>query len=77
MIAKLEIEQIVVHTGDSGPDRIILYTKLPDGAYPYEGVATFESRVASGGGAAYVKLHFGIDPVVKDFSHPVKRFTEV
>lgn len=67
MIAKLEIEQIEVHTGNSGPDRVILYTKLPDGTYPYKDVATFESRVAAGNGVAYVKLHFGIDPIVRDF----------
>lgn len=52
----LEIEKVTVLTGE-GPDILILYTKLLEGCWPYDGNATVQLKVGAGGGVNYVNLN--------------------
>jgi hypothetical protein len=60
----LEIVDVTVVEGSSGPDTIIMTVNLPAATFPFERPATMKMTAAVGTGAEYVKEHFGIEPIV-------------
>lgn len=47
---RINITGATVFQNTKGTDSVILYTDLPNGTFPYEGTASAEIKVASGGG---------------------------
>lgn len=60
----LEITEILIIHG-SGPDKIFLETRLPNGMWPYNGNATLRLEVASETGESYCRRHFSMVPIRK------------
>ncbi len=61
----LEIHKVTVLTGKtSGGDQIIMDTRLPEGRWPYAGLAQVVMMVAHKTGAEYVRKHMGFEPIV-------------
>lgn len=54
---KIEITDIVV-VSTGGTDNILINTTLPNGVWPYTGVATVKLQVCKGCGEDYVKSNF-------------------
>ncbi len=54
----LEITRIQLVRSDHGPDHLYLYTRLPEGTYPWEGKAVAEVQIAAGMGEEWVISHF-------------------
>ena len=63
----IEVTRIEVLTGmRSGPDTVMLYTDFPNGCWTYKDKMVMEFKTVYGGGEAYVKKHFNIEPKVID-----------
>lgn len=55
---KIDIKEILVITGMSGADTVILTTDLPESLWPFNGCLKVDFRVAKGTAEEYVKEHF-------------------
>lgn len=54
----MKITSATIIETNSGPDKIIMETDLPNGVYPYTGNQFISMDIAADGGYEYVKKHF-------------------
>lgn len=62
MEIKIRITKIVVITGQ-GPDKVVLWTTLPPGYFPFKESTTLTFSVAADSGLAYIAENFPGVPV--------------
>jgi len=60
---KIEIVRISLLVNMYSGDKLVLYTDLPEGGWPYKGKASLDMTVAKGKGVEYCAEHFPGVPV--------------